>query len=188
MDVQSQIQLHDGPEVTQASSARPWSQFLQHLLQFAGIIVLAALCYLLISQFLLQGVLVVGSSMAPTLRDADRYLLNRWVYWVRDPRPGEIVVIRDPVDKGHSVKRVIARAGDNVEIDSKGLIHINGVVPEEPYLDKLTPTFPAGRAQRQSFTLAEHQYFVLGDNRLNSADSRVYGPVNRRDVLGLLIH
>src|SRR5208337_4924212 len=68
---------------------------------------LAVGSYLLITRFVLQSVEVVGVSMMPTLRNSERYLLNRWIFHVRDPRPGDIVVLRDPVDHGYAVKRVI---------------------------------------------------------------------------------
>jgi signal peptidase I len=144
---------------------------------------LATASYFFISRCVLQSVKVVGKSMAPTLQDADRYLLNRWLYSVRSPQPGEIVVIRDPADHGLSVKRIIAAPRDELFLKD-GSVRVNGRRLDEPYLPEGTRTFPEGRLSEQTLRCGPEQYIVLGDNRRNSTDSRCYGPVSRRDILG----
>ena len=109
---------------------RPFCSRSTHL---ASIVTLAALSYLMISHYILQTVKVVGVSMAPTLADSECYLLNRWVLHVRQPGTADIVVIRDPVDNGFSVKRVIGRPGDTVYI-KEGRVYLNGEILQEPYL------------------------------------------------------
>lgn len=161
--------------------------FLQQASHVASIVALAALSYLIISHYILQTVKVVGVSMTPTLADSECYLLNRWVLHVRDPEPSDIVVIRDPVDQGYSVKRVIARPGDTVYIQG-GHVYLNGSILQEPYLPAGTSTWPGPQAREQSFRLGKNEFFLLGDNRRNSADSRIYGPVPSRNILGLLVH
>ena len=157
---------------------------LQQLAQALFVILLAAGSYLLISHFLVESVRVVGESMYPTLENSHRYLLNRWVLHLRAPHPGEIVVIRDPLDNGLSVKRVVAVAGDQVELKG-GHVYVNGRLLQEPYLPPGTPTFPGPYLEDQTFDCRQDQYFVLGDN--NSIDSRAYGPVSRPAILGLLV-
>ena len=171
-----------------ASAAFPARRpsFSQQLLQFALICVLATASYYVISHFLVESVRVVGESMHPTLEDAHRYLLNRWVLLLRAPHRGEIVVIRDPADNGLSVKRVVGVAGDRILLRD-GKIYINGRQPSEPYLEAGTPTFPGPYLEEQQFQCGPDQYFVLGDNRNNSVDSRAYGPVARRAILGLIV-
>lgn len=131
--------------------------------------------------------MVVGQSMVPTLADSNRYLLNRWIYHVRAPQRSDIVVIRDPLDNGFSVKRVVAASGDSVYL-KEGSVYINGRKLQEPYLPSGTRTFTLSRASEQLFKCGQNQYFVLGDNRPNSVDSRMYGPIPKQNILGLVIH
>ena len=160
--------------------------FAQQLSQVLLIGALTLASYFLISHFLVESVRVVGESMHPTLENAQRYLLNRWVLYLRAPHRGEIVVIRDPLDNGLSVKRVVAVAGDEIQIKD-GRISINGKPVREPYLQAGTPTFAGPYLEQQEFVCAQDQFFVLGDNRNNSVDSRAYGPIPRRAILGLIV-
>jgi signal peptidase I len=148
---------------------------------------LAYSSYFLITHFVLQSVQVVGNSMAPTLENTGRYLLNRWVYLVREPQRADIVVLRDPADNGYSVKRIVAASGDAVCLKA-GRVYVNGRLLDEPYLAPGTATYAQSAAREQSLVCAKDQYFVLGDNRNNSADSRIYGPVSRQKILGVVIH
>jgi signal peptidase I len=162
---------------------------LIRLLQKAGAIFLMGIlslgCYFLISNFFVKSVKVVGQSMVPTLKENNRYLLNVWALRNRDPKRNDIVVIRDPGDHGLSVKRVIAVGGESV-LFKDGKVYVQGKQLMEPYLMPNVRTFTYSRAKEQFITCGKDQYFVLGDNRLVSIDSRSYGPVSRQDVLGLL--
>ncbi len=158
---------------------------LWQLQQVVAVGLMAVACYFLISRFLLQSVTVVGSSMSPTLLESDRYLLNRWIFHVRQPQRSDVVVIRDPADNGYSVKRVIGTAGDTVSLQG-GDVYLNGRKLVEPYLRPGTPTFSESY-KKQVFHLEADHYFLLGDNRKNSVDSRAYGPVPRKNILGLVV-
>jgi signal peptidase I len=162
------------------------SSVLRQLWQVLFVASLAMASYLLVSHYVVGSVKVVGVSMLPTLHDSERYLLNRWVFYLRSPHPNDVVVLRDPMDNGFSVKRIVARAGDSVYLKDGGLF-INGRKLDEPYLKPGTPTFASGRHGEQLFQCGPDQFFVLGDNRNNSIDSRVYGPVPRRNILGLIV-
>ena len=163
---------------------RPWrTQILQ-----CGIVAAVALAsYIVINHFLLQSVQVVGVSMSPTLKNAGYYFLNRGVFLIREPQPKDIVVIRDPLDESFSVKRIIAREGDAVYLKG-GRVYVNGQQLVEPYLLPGTPTFALERQKELSVRCSKGEYFLLGDNRGNSSDSRIYGPVPRQNILGAIIH
>lgn len=161
--------------------------FSRQVLQLLSVAMLAVACYFAISHFLLQSVTVVGRSMAPTLFDSQRYLLNRWVYRLRAPDHSDIVVLRDPSDNGFSVKRVIAIPGDSIYLKD-GNVYLNGCKLTESYLAPHTPTLTDSKYSDQLILCGRDQYFLLGDNRLNSVDSRTYGPVPRRNILGPIIH
>jgi signal peptidase I len=147
---------------------------------------LATVSYFLISHYVLQSVQVVGASMWPTLQDADRYFLNRWAYDVRNPRRGEIVVLKDPTDGAYCVKRVVALPGESVYLKN-GRLFINGKELSEPYLPDGVKTFTPEKIQEEMVACGKDRYFVLGDNRNNSFDSRFYGPVSRQNILGVVM-
>lgn len=173
------------PQPAAGSPAGPIKSVLKQL--FACLLIAAAAygSFQFATHYLLQSVQVVGVSMAPTLHDSGRYVLNRWIYHVRDPEPRDIVVLRDPTDNCYAVKRIVAKEGDTVFVKG-GHLYVNGKLLNEPYLPKNTPTFAGPHYKEQMWICGMHQYFVLGDNRNNSADSRIYGAVPRQNILGVV--
>jgi signal peptidase I len=154
--------------------------------QWVALIVLATASFLVISRFVLQTVEIQGHSMLPTLHDADRCFLNRWVYYLHPPRLGDVVVLKDPSDGGYAVKRVIAASGDSIFFKN-GRVFVNGSRLQEPYLLPGIPTYTCSDASEELIVCGHNQYFVLGDNRTNSLDSRMYGPVPRQNILGAIV-
>ncbi len=146
---------------------------------------LAVASYFMASRFICQAIRVDGVSMSPTLSNSQLCLLKRWAYLYRAPRRNEVVVLRDPVEHNLAVKRIVATSGEWVCIKS-GRVYVNGKPLSEPYLPAGTPTFSNTKCGDQAFKCEEGQYFVLGDNRKNSADSRVYGAISRQSILGLI--
>jgi signal peptidase I len=165
---------------------RPIRPILRQTGQFLAVGLMAVASYLVVSHFVLQSVKVVGRSMVPTLSDSQHYLLNRWIYYLRSPQQSDIVVLRDPIDNGYSVKRVIAAPGDSVYLKD-GNVYVNGCKLRETYLVPGTPTLTESRYRDQLILCGKGQFFVLGDNRTNSVDSRSYGPVPLKNILGPIV-
>ncbi len=160
-----------------------WSESLKLLRD----IVLIIAVFVLLGVFVAQPVVVEGTSMLPELHDGERLLVNKLVYykfqsvsWGHIER-GDIIVFWYPKDPEKSyVKRVIGLPGETVEVRD-GVIFINGDELNENYLDaehnQSLPSFPPKRVD-------EHFYFVMGDNRDNSSDSRYWGLVPEKYVYG----
>jgi signal peptidase I len=120
---------------------------------------------------------VEGNSMAPTYVDAERV----YTAPISSPlRRGDIVLIDDG-SNDYALKRVVGMPGETVHL-WRGYIFINRKMLREPYLSKHTYTCPSQQTEKSVFELGEDQYFVLGDNRTCSVDSRVYGPLERTRI------
>ena len=157
-----------------------------NLVQWSVLVGLVFLSYFAFSRVGVQVVEVMGDSMSPTLHQSDHYLLKKWVYLFRAPERSEVVVINDPDDHGFSVKRIIATEGQTVMLKS-GRVYVDGVELKEPYLPEGVVTWGATRNGDQVFRCGENEYFLLGDNRPVSIDSRTYGPVPKQNILGLIL-
>lgn len=165
---------------------RRWSSVAKQLVQCALVATLAFGSYFFVSHYIFQSVEVVGLSMWPTLQNADHYFLNRWTYHLHSPKRSDIVVVKDPTDGEFVVKRIIAMPGEAV-LFRNGSVYVNGKKLREPYLQPGKNTFTLSGPAEQMIICGKDQYFVLGDNRDNSFDSRVYGPVRRQNILGSVI-
>ena len=130
--------------------------------------------------FLYQPVRVEGTSMLPALEDQDRLFINKIAYRVGEIHEGDVVVFQYPRDHAKSyIKRVIALPGDDLRID-RGRVFVNGVRLKEPYLQR---RFADDRSQPE-MVLPPREYFVMGDHRSISSDSRDFGPVDRDLIYG----
>jgi len=148
------------------------------------ILLWSILAYLFMSHFVMMAVQIKGASMSPTLRDGQRYILFRCTYLWRAPRQGEIVVIRDPEDHDLSIKRVIGLPNQWIQIKPDG-VYVDNEKLAEPYLTA-EAAWSSGHKLIKKFQLGPNQYYVLGDNRDCSADSRIYGPIKKNAILGLI--
>lgn len=142
-------------------------------------------CVVLVFTFLIRIVGVDGTSMESTLMHEDRLLLYSWGY---EPQRGDIVVINRYAEEP-LIKRVIAVPGDTIDIDNQGTVWLNGAVLEEPYLDPDRLQNGIGTPRNQfsgPLTVPDGYLFVMGDNRMNSKDSRSQdvGLVRAGDVMG----
>jgi signal peptidase I len=140
----------------------------------------AAVYATLLLTFVGQIARVDGLSMGPTLADHDRLVVNKWIYRVSEPRPGDIVMLYYPVDPEKSfVKRVIAREGDEVRIAS-GKVYVNGVTLHDEFVPPEYRSFDDFGPQ----VVPQGYYFVMGDHRNGSSDSRHWGPVPKKYIVG----
>lgn len=155
-------------------------ELLSTVLYLGAIFVLT----LLFITFIAQRTEVVGISMEPTLIDGDSLLVDKVTYRFSNPKRFDIVIFPYQYgNKQYFIKRVIGLPGETVQIDSEGHIYINGVVLEENYGAEVI-TDP-GRAS-DPIVLGDDEYFVMGDNRNHSMDSREpsVGDIKKEDIMG----
>jgi signal peptidase I len=142
------------------------------------IISLAVSCFIII--FVYQPVKVEGTSMLPGLGDQERIFVNKFVYRIEPISRGDVIVFRYPRDPSKSfIKRVIAVSGDHVRIDS-GQVYVNDEPLNEDYV---APAYQDDRSYSE-IIVPPHCYFVLGDHRNMSNDSRDFGPVSSNFIYG----
>ncbi len=143
-------------------------------------IVSACVYATLIVTFGFQVARVEGQSMAPTLADQDRLIVNKLAYRMGEPQRGDIVMLHYPLNPDKSfVKRVVAEEGDSIRIVN-GQVYVNNV----PMTDDFVPPEFKSRDNFGPTVIREGYYFVLGDHRNNSSDSRHWGEVPKKYVIG----
>lgn len=142
-------------------------------------VVVAVILAVLIRLFVLEPFYIPSGSMEPTLREHDRIIVSKLNYHFQEPKRGDIVVFKYPVDpRRNFVKRLIAAGGETVQIKNSRL-YINGEPVPEDYLPRGL-RFP----DYGPVTVPEGSYFMMGDNRNNSEDSRVWGFLPRNLIVG----
>jgi signal peptidase I len=158
---------------------------LRGAIEWVVIIGAALLAAFLIKTFLIQAFYIPSESMVPTLKNGDRVLVNKLSYNLHDVHRGDIVVFERPPSEPTDpqikdlIKRVIALPGETVSGDESGHVLINGKLLNEPYL-------PAGVTTTglQQFKIPAHHYWVMGDNRSNSKDSRYFSAISDSLIVG----
>jgi signal peptidase I len=182
------ILVPPGPTATAeaGSDPRPISagirlaQVKEELVAWAKTLVSAAVYAVLIVTFGFQVARVEGQSMAPTLEDQDRLIVNKLVYRIGEPRRGDIVMLYYPLNPEKSfVKRVIAEEGDTVRIVD-GQVYVNDV----PLQDDYVPAEFRSHDDWGPQVIPEGYDFVMGDHRNNSSDSRHWGMVPKKYIIG----
>src|ERR671917_1854008 len=151
--------------------------FLEFLIILAVAFVLV---FGVVRPFVLEAFRIPSESMVPTLEVGDRVFVNKFIYRFTEPEKGDVVVF-ESVNGGEEdlIKRIVGVAGDEVEVRN-GTLLVNGEAREEPYLNRGIPDDSFFGPTR----LSEGEVFVMGDNRANSADSRVFGPVPIKNIEG----
>jgi signal peptidase I len=164
-----------GPEVP--APRRPSLGFVR--LWTRDVLISVAASFMIIT-FLYQPVRVEGTSMQPELRDQDRLFINKFAYRFENISRGDVVVFHYPRDPEKSyIKRVIALPGDSLRIDD-GRVYVNGQRIDESYVPL---RYRDGRSMPE-IVIPQGDYFVMGDHRSISSDSRDFGPVDRQLIYG----
>jgi signal peptidase I len=166
--------------------ASPRRRWRRTILEWLGVIGGGIAIALLVEAFLIQAFWIPSPSMEPTLDVGDRVLVNKLSYKLHDVHRGDVVVFERPpgASTGEDgeikdlIKRVIAVGGDTIEA-REGYVYVNGERIDEDYLEPGTPT-----DNLPLKTIPDGRVFVMGDNRTNSEDSRVFGPIHEDAIVG----
>ena len=159
--------------------------YKEYFIESLKVLSVAALTVFLVRYFLFKPFYVKGQSMEPTFNENEYLIIDELSYRLREPVRGEIIVFKYlDIQKDYFLKRIIGLPGERVKVaDGKITVynaqHPEGVVVDENYLpdDLLT-------LGEKNVSLGENQYFVLGDNRMNSYDSRRFGAIDRSQIVG----
>lgn len=156
-------------------------QFLRNLWEVLQVVLIAGVTVFIIRTFIVQPFLVSGTSMEPNFASGNYLLVDEVTYRFEDPQRGDVIVFRYPGDqKTFYIKRIIGLPGEHVMIVN-GQIIVDGMTLNEYYLSKDLKTI--GTVDRE---LREDEYFVLGDNRYYSFDSRQWGILPKKNIVGIV--
>jgi len=154
-------------------------KILQYVSETGKTIVVSLLAVWLIRTFIVQPFYVRGASMEPNFEDGEYLIINEISYRLEKPARGDVIVFRYPLDPSeYFIKRIIGLPGDTVEVGD-GKVQVNGTELDEAYLPE--DLFTYGKSK---VTLGEKEFYVLGDNRPASSDSRRWGIVPERYIIG----
>jgi signal peptidase I len=172
--------LKAGEQADVVETTRQRSRALRWIIEVVVIVAAAFVLALLVQQFVVKPFAIPSPSMEPTLVEGDRVLVNRLVYHFRSPERGDVIVFHPPDRPGSDpfIKRVVAVSGDTISVH-EGMLWLNGVAQDEPYIKEhpMLDEYP-------ETTIASGYVWVMGDNRNNSGDSRVFGPVSEDAIMG----
>jgi signal peptidase I len=186
-----------GAEPAEEKSAEPGPRrrrrLQRALVEMGVIIAVAVLLAGLVRTFAFQTFWIPSASMVPTLAVYDRVLVQKAFFSWRDVREGEIVVFSHPPldncpgpQEGDLVKRVIALPGQTI-YSSGNTIYINGRLLAEPYLPRYDPLGPPIASRQHPYRVPPGEFYVLGDNRSDSCDSRFWGPIQGSSIIGKVV-
>lgn len=169
-------ETHSDQEETKDNS------FVSFIKELPLLIIVAFLVAWAIKSFIIQPFFIPSGSMEPTFYDGDHVLVNKFIYRFSEPKRGDVIVFKYPLDKTKDyIKRIIAVGGETIEVRS-GDVFINGKEIYEPYLKSNVVGSDFGPVK-----IPKNKYFVLGDNRDNSSDSRTWGLLPPKNILGKAI-
>lgn len=155
------------------------------ILDILQTVVLALAIFMIVYLFLFQPHQVKGQSMDPNFEDGEYLLTDKISYKVGAPKRGNVIIFAAPPnERDDFIKRIVGLPGETVSLQD-GKILINGEPLIEPYIPTNIETFPgAYLAEGEQVSLGPDDYFVLGDNRSHSSDSRAWGPIKKEHIVG----
>lgn len=168
------------PTPLEAPQDKNSSSFWKELLQ---LVILSLIIVVPFRLYIAQPFIVDGASMDPTFEDSEYLIVDELSYYFKTPERGSVLIFKYPKDQSkYFIKRVIGLPGEIVSLEDGKIIitnseHPNGLLLEEPYV-RYT------KKETASYVLGQGEYFVMGDNRMQSADSRVWGPVPEDHIIG----
>jgi len=169
-------------------------QFFASLIEIIEVTIIALVAVFLVRTYLFQPFLVSGASMETNFSHGDYILVDELTYYFKEPSRGEVIIFRYPKDEAtYFIKRIIGLPGETVEIFDNHITIYNGNNPkgialDESYIGRGTAVLPCSSEQGRSntkFSLKEGEYFVMGDNRLASFDSRCWGAIQDEHIIGI---
>src|SRR5437867_676416 len=176
----SSVPASANTSATPAPDAAPANTLRKEIRVWTRDLLIAIGLALVIIVFLYQPVKVEGTSMAPLLSDQERIFINKFVYRFEPIQRGDVVVFWYPLDHSKSfIKRVVGLPGEAVEI-RQGAVYVDGKIVREPYV----PPQYEDLSDFGPVRVPKDNYFVMGDHRISSNDSRVFGPVASRFIYG----
>ncbi len=158
--------------------------FLSYIWEISKIIIIALLIVVPIRYFLFQPFIVRGASMVPNFQNGDYLIIDEISYRFSEPARGEVIVFKNPKNLSQRfIKRIIGLPGETIQIIEGEIVVFQDdksqILNESSYLPEFSET--PGNIK---ISLAEDKYFVLGDNRFSSSDSRQWGALSRKDIVG----
>ncbi len=179
LNMEDQTQISSVDKATEKSTQKTKSTYRE----FIDTALLILFVLIPIRLWVAQPFIVVGSSMYPTFHGGDYLVVDEISYRFKDPKRGDVIVFRPPVNpKDHFIKRIVGLPGETIEVTNNIVViknkeHPTGIILEEPYVS-------SERETSKSLTLGEDEYFVMGDNRKDSADSRIWGVLKKEKISG----
>ncbi|PIS05028.1 MAG: signal peptidase I [Candidatus Buchananbacteria bacterium CG10_big_fil_rev_8_21_14_0_10_42_9] len=180
----------NSPNSNQSSNSNDPTLFKEALIfiwEIVKVVVISLAIIIPVRYFLIQPFYVKGASMEPNFHDNEYLIINEITYRFNDPERGDVVVFRNPNNKKEFfIKRIVGLPGETVAINNGRIVIKNnsnpqGIVLEEDYLEPGTKTLANNNKE---WTVPALHYFLLGDNREHSLDSRIFGPVDQDLIIG----
>lgn len=162
-----------------------WKSSGMFLFEILKVVAISLAIILPVRYFLIQPFYVRGASMEPNFQDHEYLIIDEISYRFREPSRGDVIVLRDPRGSQYLIKRIVALPGETIDMEGgrifiKNEEHPRGIeLDESIYLDESVQT-----SGTESANLGPEEYFVAGDNRPSSLDSRIFGPIPKDDIVG----